>query len=413
MLTGFDDDSGIQPDDVGGAGAVESVVQLVESSTRDSETDLAEIAMNGAAVGLDGLGFVMDPLGSLATAGIGWLIEHISFLREPLDWFAGNPDDVKAACAVWNDVARKLDDIGTQQDEAIKREVRSWEEAAAEAFRKSHGQLAQEMHAVGAACTSVSTQIANFGALVGAVRGMIRDLISTFVWEVIRNSVIALAGSAVTFGGAAAAFAAWAVGRGAMVLGKIAKYVAKIMGIVGRVTGRLTELFGKLGDLMKGLKRFNKGGSAPDAPAPTTVSNATDNATGTSKAGVGRRMEDWGRQKVESSNFEDAYKDAGNRWKQGYEEKMPNVPNKAQEAVEQYTPFKPKEYGDGSVSAHSRPDITNRGLVTKFSGDLAREVAKTDDMENEVSVSEGLSPQEEERRKQEGAREVTELREGD
>ena len=33
----------------------------------------------------DTIGFAIDPLGSVLTAGVGWLLEHISFLREPLD----------------------------------------------------------------------------------------------------------------------------------------------------------------------------------------------------------------------------------------------------------------------------------------------------------------------------------------
>ena len=39
------------------------------------------LAIDVAGDGMDALGMAMDPLGSLAGAGIGWLIEHIGFLR--------------------------------------------------------------------------------------------------------------------------------------------------------------------------------------------------------------------------------------------------------------------------------------------------------------------------------------------
>ena len=40
-----------------------------------------------------------DPLGLLADAGLGWLVEHVDFLREPLDWLAGHGDRFEDAVA--------------------------------------------------------------------------------------------------------------------------------------------------------------------------------------------------------------------------------------------------------------------------------------------------------------------------
>jgi hypothetical protein len=48
---------------------------------------------------LDVLGFVANPLGSLVGAGIGWLIERISFLKEPLDDLAGDPAAINSVAA--------------------------------------------------------------------------------------------------------------------------------------------------------------------------------------------------------------------------------------------------------------------------------------------------------------------------
>src|ERR1700742_885278 len=59
-----------------------------------------------ASDGLDALGVAMDPLGSLAGAGIGWLIEHIGFLKQPLDYLAGNPEAVTAKSQTWTNVAK-------------------------------------------------------------------------------------------------------------------------------------------------------------------------------------------------------------------------------------------------------------------------------------------------------------------
>src|SRR5262245_11106987 len=104
--TGWDSSgNALGPDNYAGAGIVESFFQTADSMTRLGDGDVAEVGLNAAALSLDLLGVFMDPVGALATAGIGWLIEHLSFLREPLDWLAGNGDRIKAAVGTWNQVS--------------------------------------------------------------------------------------------------------------------------------------------------------------------------------------------------------------------------------------------------------------------------------------------------------------------
>lgn len=246
-------------------------------AARLGEGDVAEFGMNLGALALDGLSAMIDPLGTLATAGIGWLIEHISFLREPLDRLAGNSDNIKTAVSTWNQAALALDTIAQDQQKAVASQVSGWEQGAADRFRASQGRLAAETKAMSATCISVAKEVTTAGTITAAVRGMIRDLIAMFIWEVIRNAVIAPASSWVSFGSSPAAFAAWTVGRAAVLLGKITKQLAKLMRLVMRIAGRLKGLFAKVGDVLKGLARFGKGGRgaggaggvarAADAPA--------------------------------------------------------------------------------------------------------------------------------------------------
>src|SRR5690606_827093 len=58
-------------------------------------------AMDGLALGLEGLGFIANPPGALAGSAVGFLIEHLSFLKEPLDDLAGDPDAIFGVAAVW------------------------------------------------------------------------------------------------------------------------------------------------------------------------------------------------------------------------------------------------------------------------------------------------------------------------
>ncbi|MFJ8963817.1 hypothetical protein ACIRG5_30950 [Lentzea sp. NPDC102401] len=390
--TGFGDGA-LHTDNYAGAGPVESLAQTIDSAMRLGEGDIAEFGMNAAALGLDVLSAIMDPVGALATAGIGWLIEHLSFLREPLDWLAGNGDKIKAAVTTWNQVAADLHNIGEQQDKAVKSELPCWEQGtAAEKFRQSQGELATEIAMVSKMSAYVASEIATAGTITAAIRGMIRDLIALFIWEVIRNAVIALGSSVVSLGSSIAAFSAWAVGRGAVVLGKITQQLAKLVKLVMRIMSRVKGLFGQLGDALKHLGRFGKGSGSSAPRIPSTRSDGLSDA--------GKRLEDWGNTRPSLSDagdklkqagreFKDGYADAGNVWKNKYEEPWSNrdriksVSEHSQDAVGAYTPYKPRTRPDGTVTPHSMPNIEDGGWVAKATADHLREWAKYDELENQ------------------------------
>ncbi|MDX8030960.1 hypothetical protein SK803_12090 [Lentzea sp. BCCO 10_0856] len=391
--TGWDSTgNALGPDNFAGAGVVESFFQTADSMKRLGEGDVTEVGLNAAALSLDLLGVIMDPVGALATAGIGWLIEHLSFLREPLDWLAGNGDKIKAAVGTWNQVSVAIAQIADEQNKAVQSQVGSWQEAAAERFRSSQGQLAAEITAVSKSCSAAAEQIATAGTITAAVRGMLRDLIAMFIYEVIRNAIIALASSYVSLGSSIAAFSAWAVGRGAAVLGKITQQIAKLMKVITRIAGRLKGLFVKLGDVLARLARFGKGGGrAVDAPSVPRTPKAD------AVSDAGKRLEDWGQSRPTAGEafdklkqggreLKDGYLDAGNTWKNKYEEpygeKVPSKPWQ-QDAVDAYTPFKPITKADGSVTPHSVPNVMDGGYQIKLGADVLRETSKQDELQTE------------------------------
>ena len=66
------------------------------------------LAVDAVVGGLDYLTFVEDPLQGLLSAGIGWLIDHVSFLSEPLDYLAGNADLVTEKSQTWKNISQAL-----------------------------------------------------------------------------------------------------------------------------------------------------------------------------------------------------------------------------------------------------------------------------------------------------------------
>jgi hypothetical protein len=63
---------------MGASGIFGGAANTIYDGAKD---DWSAVVGDLAAVGMDLLGFVTNPLGSLLSAGIGWLIEHIGFLK--------------------------------------------------------------------------------------------------------------------------------------------------------------------------------------------------------------------------------------------------------------------------------------------------------------------------------------------
>jgi uncharacterized protein YukE len=238
-----------------GSGIFESFYELVSAAKKDGEKDAAQIAVAGVTVGLDVLGMVLDPLGTVFAAGVGWLIEHIGFLREPLDLLMGDPDAVKANAALLQLEAKKFEDYAKQHDDALAA-VKGWQGEAADRFRKSMHDLSEEIRSYGEVISGASDTTVNMGVGVAAVRAVVRDIIAMLVGSLVAGALVAVAAAPFTFGASIAGFVATMIGMAAATAAKIAKVISKVTTLVARGSKRMGDLAKYMADLSKRLERF-------------------------------------------------------------------------------------------------------------------------------------------------------------
>ena len=183
-----------------GAGVVSSWADLGAAIGAD-DLDPAAITFTAAAAGLDTLGAVLQPFDSLLRAGLGWLIEHIDFLRQPLDALAGDPTEVLAQSRNWHHVAAELRATAADYRDAV---VPGWDGAAAEAYRRATDELVGALREASAQADELSLLILATGAAVGTVRATIRDTITEFLSLVLRYLLAASTLAFLTAGGSLA-----------------------------------------------------------------------------------------------------------------------------------------------------------------------------------------------------------------
>ncbi len=209
------------------------------------------LAVDAVVGGLDYLTFVEDPLQGLLSAGIGWLIDHVSFLSEPLDYLAGNADLVTEKSQTWKNISQALQTSSQDYATSAQALTSQYTGKASSAYAASAKNFADLVSTTAKHADNAATAMTVAGALVGTTRGIVRDTISSFVAQAVEKWAITAATSFFDFGASIPIFIGDEVYEGSITAEKI--------------SGKLTEL-------TQTLKRLEDAASKGAKDLDTTIS---------------------------------------------------------------------------------------------------------------------------------------------
>ena len=251
-----------------GTRVTSSWVDLGEA-VAEEQPDGLTIAFAAAAAGLDTLGAVTDPFDEVLSSAAGWFIEHVWFLREPLDALAGDPQQVIAQARTWSNIASELRSIAADQTAA---DVPGWSGQAGEAYRHAVHRYTRSVVDVAGQADELAEVVLGSGAAVGTVRALVRDLIADFLAWAVRQVISAVAGAAVT-AGASTALAITAV-------------AVEAYRVAGLITGHLSRLLDVLSDAGDTVGRLVDGMRHAMVEARATASSMHESLEGVPAAEV-------------------------------------------------------------------------------------------------------------------------------
>jgi 5,10-methylene-tetrahydrofolate dehydrogenase/methenyl tetrahydrofolate cyclohydrolase len=247
---------------VTGLGIVEDIQTLHEGVASGS---WIEAGIGGVATALDAVGLWFDPVGTVLSWGISWLIEHVQPLREALDAFAGDPDQVRAHAATWRAIGSGLTANATELRDMVGCQLSEWHGRAADFYRERSEKNIVAIDGLGRAAGAMGSMVEMSGLLVGAVRTTVRELvaqaIATLAWRVPRWIATGVA----TAGAATPAVALEVAGLIAKFVNMIASLVRALLASLRRLVALLAKLGGliaELGALLRGLRGFAAGARA-------------------------------------------------------------------------------------------------------------------------------------------------------
>lgn len=235
-----------------GSGGVESVANLVKDI--GNESNWQELTIDGALVGLDALSMVMNPLGELVKAGIGWLMEHLDFIREPLEVLTGDPGQINAIAETWQNIGKRLVDA-TNEYQAAMALTEGWRGDSATKYRELAQSYIDALGHIAKQAQDAASGVKIAGVVVATTRAIIFDMIATFISNVITRALLALASSWFTFGASVGAFIASVVADAVQLAAKLQKRVGKLLQAIQQFVAKYRVLGDKSADAAKALGR--------------------------------------------------------------------------------------------------------------------------------------------------------------
>jgi hypothetical protein len=243
-----------------GAGVLEAAMGVKDGLASGSYWSAAG---NGAVVGLSALSAIMDPFQVIFAAGVGWLMEHVAILREPLDWLAGDPKEIEGHAETWRNLQERTYDATEYFADRVNNTAAGWGSLAADAYRSKAGKMAESALALGAVADAMAEATVLAGSIVGLVRNTVRDLIAEVVGAAVSKALQALL--VVTIPKIVADVAIM-----------VAKWAAKITKVLKRLTAAIHELGAKLPALARVFDKIKEvmDEAITEAAHGSTIGNA-------------------------------------------------------------------------------------------------------------------------------------------
>lgn len=171
---------------VEGTGIFEAACGLADSLQKG---DFLSIGGNFAGLALSSLGAIMDPLQAVFAAGVGWLIEHVKVLREPLDMLAGDPKAIAAQAETWWNIQRRLIEATQMYVDDVARSTAEWTSEAVTAYREKVRFFAEHIRALGILADLNGKVATVAGSIIGVIRNTIRDIVAEVVGACISKAI--------------------------------------------------------------------------------------------------------------------------------------------------------------------------------------------------------------------------------
>src|ERR1044072_474707 len=236
-----------------------------------SNGDWVEAGLSDAGAAVELLPMVIDPLGTLASYGVSWLIEHVRPLKEALDWVAGDPPVITSFSETWGNVATEVKAGAQELLNEVGAGTSGWTGAAADSYRGHAAEVSDAVAGAGALADGISAGVMIMGEGVAFVRECVRDMVGELVGRLIAWALEVAA----TLGFATPVVVAQATTAISKVASRIADLVRKLVKTIGNVSPRIRKIVSKLDEIIGQLAKLMRKADGSATPSAARHADGT------------------------------------------------------------------------------------------------------------------------------------------
>ncbi|WP_061965064.1 hypothetical protein [Demequina aurantiaca] len=212
--------------------------------------DWVEGGMGAFAAVADGLAMVVDPLGSLIAAGLGWLMEHMEPLKGWFNDLTGDAGEVMGFAATWENIANEMKSVAAEVTRILG-DLDDQSGAFIETYRKFQSEASAHVAAAGVLAGAMGVGMQMASTIVQIVHDITRDALS----QIVGTAISATATAVFTLGFGTP----WAVSqvatRAASLSARVSSFVTKLLRTVKALLPKLDDAARLFRSLQDGLDR--------------------------------------------------------------------------------------------------------------------------------------------------------------
>jgi uncharacterized protein YukE len=236
---------------------IEHQIKKLENDAKQEGVPIVGHPLEGMDNVGDGGSLAPDPFTQLFTAGFGWLVDSVSFLRDPIEKLDGDAAAVQAAVDSMKTITENLIYVAHGHREDIPT-LADWQGEAAAAHHASMTLLHEELRSLARVVEGLGTLTAVSGSMVITLRKIVRDLVATAMGSIVIIMVAAVAAAVVTLGTSVMVGVAASIAVAMAVLIESTRRITMLLDALGRQTERMGELETVAEDIANELTRFEK-----------------------------------------------------------------------------------------------------------------------------------------------------------
>ena len=338
-----------------------------------------------AATAADTAAAVLDPLGEALSAGIGWIIEHLSPLKDWLNELAGDSDAVAAAASTWTNIGTKLGSCAGDLEAVCSSRLAGQESLAVATFKTLQAGSASHLRMTGQLAGAISGGLTLASVIVRVVHDMVRDAIADVIGKLTSKAAI----MAVSLGTAApwavsslaADVSSWATRLAKEVTNVVtsAKNLKGLLSKASRLLDDVGEKFAGMAAMALGYGSKNTDNAAKGAKHADDAADATKGAAGTAGAATSAKRASKAADAAKTGKDADKYqKDIPELFRQHQAQKAAK-----QQAIERLDGAMPEGYSRSDFTRKRMGDTSRR--LKDVDGYSRREIENLKEMAGDVS----------------------------